>query len=220
MMDATQVAQLMSGISAVLTFAVVGVLFGSRRDVREARESESKARQQADEAERRAQDLALAVERAEREATAENRAQSAFDEERQARPSVESMGGPALEDDGLAYTFRVRNRGKVFADNVTLCGGCPPCGSFLRAAISRINCRKKTAGHYLPPPPRRGGAAAEGFLPPRRELAPPAGGVGGGGGPTKKGGGPFGAEKWGNIRWGLRGQTRFGRLASIHRWAW
>lgn len=120
MMDATQVAQLMTGISAVLTFAVVGVLFGSRRDVREARESESKARQQADEAERRAQDLALAVERAEREAAAENRAQSAFDEERQARPSVESMGGPALEDDGLAYTFRVRNRGKVFADNVTL----------------------------------------------------------------------------------------------------
>lgn len=112
-MDATQVAQLMTGVAAILTFAVVGVWFGWRRDKREAREFESKAKQQAAEAERRAHDLTLALEQAERE-------RIAFDEERQARPSVESRGGPAVEGGDLVYTFRVKNRGKVFADNVTL----------------------------------------------------------------------------------------------------
>ena len=119
-MDAEQVAQLMTGVSAVLTVLVGVVFFGWRRDKREAREAVSKARQQAEEAERRAQDLALSVDRAEREAAAELREQTVFDEERQARPSGASMGGPALEDGDASYAFQVKNRGKVVADNVTL----------------------------------------------------------------------------------------------------
>jgi hypothetical protein len=110
----------MAGISAILTFLVVGLLFGWRKDRREAREAEGKAQQALDEAQRKAQELALAAERAERETAAERRAQAAFDEERQARPSAELIGGPTLDDGILAYTFRIVNRGKVFADNVTV----------------------------------------------------------------------------------------------------
>ena len=74
---------LMSGAAAVLTF-VVGLVLGSRRDRREAREARAKAQQAIEEAERKNLELRLALDRAERESAEEVRAQTAFEEERQA----------------------------------------------------------------------------------------------------------------------------------------
>lgn len=108
-MDATQVAQLMSAVAAVLTLVITGLVFGWRRDRREAQK-----------AQREAQDARLAVERATREAAAELRAETEFKEERRARPSAEWVRGPVPENGDQTYTFRIKNRGKVFADDVSV----------------------------------------------------------------------------------------------------
>ena len=115
-MDSTQYADVATAIAAVLTFLVVGMAFGWRRDRRETR----KARSDADLAKLEAERVRIEVERSQREAEQEARAKREFEEEREARPSAEWLSGPTPSPGGHTYTFRIWNRGKVFGDNVTV----------------------------------------------------------------------------------------------------
>lgn len=106
---------MMSAISAALTLLISGVVFQWRKDRRELQQ----LRQALERAKRDLLESRLAVERGEREA-ADHRAETVFDDERLARPSAEIIVGPVLRGEGLSYRFRIRNRGKVSADGLTV----------------------------------------------------------------------------------------------------
>jgi hypothetical protein len=109
-------AQLMSAISAALTLLISGVIFQWRKDRRESHQLRLALRR----AKHDLLESRLAVERGEREAAADHGAEIEIDDERQARPSAETIGGPVRRGEGLSYRFRIKNRGKVFADGLTV----------------------------------------------------------------------------------------------------